>query len=150
MTVRASFADDAYYEAATTAAGTLYVYAPTAGGGMFVVGDGSAAGNVTFWGNQWWTTNSLSGGAAPSSFKGYALHASTSCGGTWSTDPGNSTPPPAQPLPAYIAVVVASSAEKSGAAISGHEVHVVVVKTSAGYDGNPGHPGTGAVVATVC
>lgn len=150
MTIAASFDGDAEYALSSATASTLYVYAPTPGGGMFVVGDRSASGNVTFWGNQWWKQNVLSGGSAPSSFKGYALHASTTCGGSWSTDPGNSTPPPSGPLPSYIAVVVASSAAKSGATISGREVHVVVVKTSAGYDGNPGHAGTGAVVATIC
>lgn len=150
LTVTASFAADDYYAAAASSTTTLYVYAPTPGGGMFVVGDLSAAGSVTFWDSQWWKTNTLSGGFAPPAFKGYALHASTTCGGTWSTDPGNSTPPPAGPLPAYIAVVVASSAAKSGAAISGSEVHVVVVKTSPGYVGSPGHAGTGAVVASIC
>jgi hypothetical protein len=34
--------------------------------------------------------------------------------------------------------------------ISGTVVHVVIVKTNAGYDSNPGHPGTGTVVATLC
>jgi hypothetical protein len=152
LTVSASFAADSYYATASAPGQTVYVYAPTPGGGMFVIGDGSAAvgSNVTFWGSQWSKENSLSVGSAPSSFKGYALHATTTCGGTWSTDPGNSTPPPAGPLPSYIAVVVASSAAKSGAAISGHAVHVVVVKTASGYDGNPGHAGSGAVVATIC
>lgn len=150
LTVGAAFTSDGYYAAATTQARTVYVYASTPGGGLFVVGDGSAAGTVSFWGDQWWKANTLSGGSAPSSFKGYALNASTTCGGTWSTDPGNSIPPPAGPLPAYIAVVVASSATKSGAAITGDELHVVVVRTAPGYDGNPGHSGTGAVVATIC
>lgn len=149
-TLAATFAGDTAYETASTATQTIYVYGAT-GGGMFVVGDKSEAmnGPVVFWGSQWWKQNSLSVGAAPSSFKGYALHGTTTCGGTWSTDPGNSSPPPAGPLPSYIAVIVASSASKSGAAISGTIVHVVVVKT-ASYDANPGHPGTGSVVANVC
>jgi hypothetical protein len=29
-------------------------------------------------------------------------------------------------------------------------VHVVVVRTDAGYAGDPGHPGTGTVVGVVC
>lgn len=149
LDVTASFAADGYYQAASTAKQTVYVYAPTPGGGMFVVGDLSATGNVTFWGSQWWKANTLSGGSAPSSFKGYALHASATCGGAWSTDPGNSTPPPAEPLPKYIAVIVASSAAKSGAQISGKTVQFAVVET-AGYDSNPGHPGTGKIVATFC
>jgi len=28
-------------------------------------------------------------------------------------------------------------------------VHIVIVKTDAGYAGNPGHDGTGTVVATL-
>jgi len=28
--------------------------------------------------------------------------------------------------------------------------HIVIVKTNAGYDANPGYPGTGTVVATIC
>lgn len=148
VTVSASFAQDDYYATAPADSRQLFVYGAT-GAGNFVVGDGSATGKVTFWGSQWWKANTLSGGPAPSSFKGYALHATTSCTGPWSTDPGNSTPPPAGPLPSYIAVIVASSASKSGAAISGTGVHLVVVKTVS-YDANPGHPGTGAVVARIC
>ena len=49
-----------------------------------------------------------------------------------------------------MSVVVTSKVTKSGSTISGTIVHIVVVKTNAGYDANPGHPGTGTVVATVC
>jgi folate-dependent phosphoribosylglycinamide formyltransferase PurN len=68
----------------------------------------------------------------------------------WSTDPGNSAPPPAGPLPEYMAVIVTSSAAKSGAAISGNTVHIVIVKTNAGYAPDPGHAGTGTVISQVC
>lgn len=149
VSIGATFGGDSAYATSNAISQTLYVYAPTPGGGMFVVGDKTATGSVTFWGNQWWKQNGLSLGVAPSSFKGYALHGSTACGAQWSTDPGNSSPPPAGPLPSYIAVIVASSASKTGAAISGGTLHVVVVKT-ASYDSNPGHPGTGTVVAPVC
>jgi len=122
-----------------------------AGSGSFVVGDRSATGSVTFWGSQWAKSNSLSGGAADNSFKGFAVSPATpQCGGTWTTDPGNSAPPPRGPLPAYMAVAVTSKTAKSGKTISGNVVHVVIVKTNPGYDANPGHPGTGTVVATVC
>src|SRR6202040_2593590 len=49
-----------------------FSFAP--GGGSFVIGDKNAAiGNsVTFWGAQWAKVNSLSGGPAPASFKGFA------------------------------------------------------------------------------
>jgi len=149
-TSSSSFAgDDSYLPASSSAAALLYASAP--GGGSFIVGDKAAAGTVTFWGSQWWKQNTLSGGGAPSSFKGFALLVPTlACGATWSTDPGNSSPPPAGPLPAYMAVIVTSSSAKSGSTVSGTIAHIVVVKTNAGYDANPGHAGTGTVVATVC
>jgi hypothetical protein len=47
-------------------------------------------------------------------------------------------------------VIVTSSYSKSGSTISGDTVHIVVVKTDAGYQPNPGHPGTGTVVQQAC
>ncbi len=106
--------------------------------------------SLTFWGSQWAKANKLSGGA-PSSFKGFEdAPAVPTCGTNWTPDPGNSTPPPAGPLPSYMAVVVASQVNKSGSTISGNTVHIVIVKTDPGYQGNPGHPGAGTVVATFC
>jgi len=149
-TVTAAFAGDAFYKPATDSAPTtVFEFAP--GGGAFVVGDLSATGSVTFWGAQWWKLNSLSGGPAPASFKGFAASPSIpSCGTAWSTRPGNSTPPPDRPLPSYIGVIVTSSAAKAGSTESGNTVHIIVVKTDAGYASNPGHAGTGTVVATLC
>src|SRR5207302_853986 len=123
-------------------------------GGSFVIGDGNATvgAPVTFWGAQWWKDNWLSGSGAPAAFKGFANSPSTppACGTAWSTGPGNSSGPPAAPLPAFIAVIVASHAEKSGPSISGDTTKVVVVKTNPGYAPNPGHAGTGTVVAVIC
>ena len=137
---------------ATTSCSTLaFAFAP--GGGAFVIGDrNSATGTaVIFWGAQWAKTNSLSGGAAPASFKGFAENPSApTCGIGWSTDPGNSTPPPNGPLPTYMAVIVTSSTSMSGSEISGSTVHIVVVKTDPGYASDPGQAGTGTVVAQVC
>jgi uncharacterized repeat protein (TIGR01451 family) len=134
-----------------SASATTNVYGFAPGGGAFVVGDRTAAGAVTFWGAQWWRLNVLSGGAAPAAFKGYALNpAVPSCGTGWSTDPGNSTPPPAGPLPATIAVIVTSNVTQVGSQISGTTDHIVIVKTNSGYDPNAGHAGTGTVVATIC
>src|SRR5581483_1803802 len=116
----------------------------------FVIGDKSTSGTVTFWGAQWAKTNALSGGAAPDAFKGFARNGATKCGVTWSTDPGNSSPPPAGPLPAYMAVIVTGKSTKSGSQISGTTVSIVIVKTNAGYDSNPGHAGTGTVVKSLC
>ncbi len=123
-------------------------------GGNFVIGDKNAAIGtaVTFWGAQWWKLNHLSGGAAPAAFKGFENKPGSlpACGTTWSTNPGNSPPPPAGPLPAFMAVIVSSSISKSGSTISGDTAHEVVVKTNTGYAPNPGHAGTGKVVATIC
>jgi Bacterial Ig-like domain (group 1) len=129
----------------------VFAFAP--GGGSFVIGDeNSATGTpVSFWGAKWWKNNSLSGGSAPPSFKGFAeTPATPSCGTGWSADPGNSTPPPDGPLPADMGIIVASKITKSGSQISGDTVHIVVVKTNPGYQPNPGHAGTGTVEAQVC
>lgn len=122
-------------------------------GGNFVIGDvNSAVGTpVTFWGAKWSKLNALSGGPAPASFKGFANTPSTPppCGTGWSTGPGNSSGPPSS-VPAFMAVIVSSSISKSGSTISGNTPHVVVVRTDPGYAPNPGHAGTGTVVAVVC
>jgi len=122
-------------------------------GGNFVIGDLNAAvgTSVTFWGAQWWKLNGLSGGAAPAAFKGFEdSPAAAQCGVSWTTDPGNSTPPPAGPLPSVMAVIVSSSITKSGSTISGDTPHVVLVRTNPGYAPDPGHAGTGTVIAVVC
>jgi hypothetical protein len=119
----------------------------------FVIGDGNNANgtHVTFWGAQWWKLNTLSGGPAPASFKGFAATPATpSCGVDWTTGPGNSAKPPKGPLPSYMGIIVTSKTTKSGSKISGNTVHMVVVKTNPGYSNNPGHAGTGTVVAQIC
>ena len=60
----------------TTSACKVLVFAFAPGGGAFVIGNGNSANGtaVTFWGAQWWKLNTLSGGAAPAAFKGYALN----------------------------------------------------------------------------
>jgi hypothetical protein len=142
----------------TVARCSTVVFAFPTGGGAFVIGDENALNGtaVTFWGSQWWKENSLSGNTAsaqkvPASFKGFAEEPATpSCGVGWTADPGNSTPPPAGPLPAYMGVIVTSTSKRAGPTIVGDTIHIVVVKTDSGYQPNPGHPGTGMVVARVC
>jgi hypothetical protein len=127
--------------------------APPLSGGSFVIGDLNAAVNtpVTFWGAQWWKLNSLTGGSAPGAFKGYALNISgPTCGDTWTTTPGNSPPPPAGPLPAFMPIIVSSHVTQSGNTISGDIEHIVIVQTNSGYSNDPGHAGTGTVVSQVC
>jgi hypothetical protein len=131
----------------------LLTFAFAPGGGAFAIGDGNSAigTSVTFWGPQWGKLNSVSGGPASASFKGFAENPTTpSCLISWTADPGSSTPPPAGPLPAYMAVIVTSSVSQSDSAIFGNTVHIVVVKTDPGYAPDAGHSGTGTVVAQVC
>ena len=107
--------------------------------------------SVAFWGAQWRKLNPLSGGFAPAAFKGFAASPEiAACGETWTARPGNSTPPPAGPLPAYIPVIVTSEVSQSGSTISGDTVHVELVKVNPGYSSNPGHPGTGTIVSELC
>jgi hypothetical protein len=96
--------------------------------------------------------NGLTQSAPPQGFKGFANSLSSAapdCGGTWKSDPGNSSGPPPS-IPPYITVIATSSASKSGPVISGNNRKIVVVKTDPGYDSNPGHPGTGTVVSVTC
>ncbi len=149
--VMASFAGDGFYLPASDSRGTL-VFAFLSRG-SFVIGDHNRANGsaVTFWGAQWSKDNSLAFGSAPPSFKGFSENAtSPSCGTGWSADPANSSGPPDGPLPAFMAVIVTSSANKSGSTISGHAVHIVVVRTNPDYAPNPGHAGTGTVIAQIC
>ena len=122
--------------------------------GGFVVGDGSAVPGapVTFWGAHWSAKNSLTGGAAPPSFKGFGTTTSATppaCGGTFTARPGSSSSF-AGPLPSFMGVLVASSVTKTGSNITGNVAHIVVVKTDPGYAPNPGHAGTGTEVTVAC
>lgn len=147
-----AFAGDAFYKPASASANTL-MFAFLASG-AFDVGDQSAqmGARVTFWGAKWPQRNSLSGGVAPSSFRGFAAPLSTEppkCGITWTTGPGASSHPPAT-VPDYMGVLVSSTVKKSGSTISGDAKRIVVIRTDPGYSSNPGHPGTGTVVDEFC
>ena len=148
-TVAAKFAGDGYY-LPSSASEAVILFAFLAQGSM-IIGDLDAPSgtSVQFWGATWSTVNSLSGGSAPDSFKGFADNSLQSCGGSWSTRPGNSSKPPAT-LPSYMGVIASSAAVQSGSTISGTGPIIVVVKTNPGYSANPGHPGTGTVVAVYC
>lgn len=114
--------------------------------------DAVVGNHVTFWGAQWARSNSLSGGEAPNSFKGFANSTSpdpVTCGGTWSSSPGNSSGPPST-IPDFITAIAASSITQSGSTITGDSVMLVVIQTDPGYQPNPGHAGTGTVVAVTC
>ena len=131
-----------------TATATLTVTAMSA---QFVIGDGNAivGDTVTFWGAQWAKDNTLSGGPAPNSFKGFTDTVPASCGGNWTSRPGDSSQPP-DTVPLFMAVIASSTITKSGAAISGDIPKIVIVRTNPGYGPSPGHAGTGTVVAVAC
>lgn len=121
-------------------------------GGGFVIGDleNVPGGSAYWWGAQWWKKDQLSTGLAPASFKGFENSNPTPwCGQSWTTRPGNSSRPPTS-VPNTMAVIVASHITKSGPMISGNVVDIVLVKTDPGYGPNPGHPGTGTIIATLC
>jgi uncharacterized repeat protein (TIGR01451 family) len=131
-----------------TATATLTVTAMSA---QFVIGDGNAVvgDTVTFWGAQWAKDNTLSGGAAPASFKGFTDTVPASCGGTWTSRGGDSSQPP-DTVPTFMAVIVSSHITKSGATINGDIPKIVIVRTNPGYGPAPGTAGTGTIVAVAC
>jgi hypothetical protein len=122
-------------------------------GGAFVIGDNvnlTPGATVYFWGSQWSQNNPMSGGAAPNSFKGFENGSQpTACGGTWSSQPGNSSNPPAS-LPQMMAVLVSSSIQKNGSLVFGNVQKIVIVQINPGYGASPGQAGTGKVVSIYC
>ena len=154
--ITATFVGDTFYlPSSATASATTFAFPSS---GAFVLGDASAAsgGTKTWWGAQWSKANELSGGSAPASFKGFANVVSlptgsppVSCGGPWTTSSGNSSSPAAT-VPAYMGVLVANTVQKHGSTISGDTFRIVVVKVNPGYAPNPGHDGTGTIVAQYC
>jgi hypothetical protein len=121
---------------------------------LFVIGDQEAHGigaTVNFWGAQWWKNNQMSGITSNGyeSFKGYASSADNFCGGVWSTQPGNSSDPPAT-IPANVAIIVTTKVVKNGNTISGDIKQIVIVHQDGNYDDNPGHAGGGTVTQILC
>ena len=149
-TVQAVFAQDAYYLASSDSASTIVYAFPSRG--AFAVGDSSATPGapVMFFGAQWGSDNSLSGGAAPNAFKGFATAPGSppSCGGSFTANPGNSGSPPTS-VPSYMGTLVTSKVTQSGSNIVGTVTRIVVVKTSS-YGPSPGAGGKGTVVAVIC
>ena len=148
----AAFAGDAYY-LPSNAATTVIVFQWTAGGN-FVIGDGNdtVGATATFWGSEWNLLNTVSGGVAPSAFKGFANNPAgpTTCGPpNWTTGGGNS-PPPAGTVPEYTAVLVTSNVTKSGSTISGTKPAIAIVQVNPGYSPSPGKTGTAVVVGILC
>ena len=159
--LKAEFLGDAYYRPSSDVGKTAIVFAfPSRG--AFALGNSTIAAatlttNLTWWDASWSSLNSLTGGGAPASFKGFAdtvtsLPTQTPanvCGSTFATLPGNS-PPPTGTVPSYMGILVTNSVSKAGNNISGNWGGIVVVKTDPGYAPNPGHAGTGKIVAVFC
>jgi uncharacterized repeat protein (TIGR01451 family) len=159
-TITSTFAGDTYYKPSSDSDTVIVFSFPSRG--AFAVGDRTLAeagpsATVTWWSDSWWALNSLTGGTAPLSFKGFAGVVTTLpttspanvCGTTFKTGPGNS-PPPTEGVPSYMGVLVATSATKSGSTVNGTWSGIVVVKTDPGYSPSPGHPGTGTIVGVFC
>jgi PKD repeat protein len=158
FTVTTTINDDGGSTTTTPGCSVLVFAFATEKGAAFVIGDLEAglAKHVTWWSSQWANINLMSGGAPPDAMKGFAGFEDNflglpppNCGGTWSTDPGNSTPPPPS-VPAFMGVIVSSKVTKSGSVISGDIKQVVIVRNDPGYAPSPGHPGTGTEIAIVC
>jgi hypothetical protein len=143
----ATYNGDSNFTGSAAPAVSELIYANASAGGSFVIGDLNAVvgKQVTFWSSQWDKANQLSGGSAPSSFKGYADAVD---GAVWTSDSGNSSNPP-DAIPAYMAVIASRSITKSGSTIQGDVPIIVVVKTDPGYAPNGGHSGTGTVLAVL-
>jgi hypothetical protein len=127
----------------------------TGSGATFVIGDlvATPLNHVTWWGSQWAALNPMSRGPAPASMKGFAgfedMPVIPNCPGTYTTDTGNSTPPPAT-VPDYMGVIVSSHITQNGSVITGDITEIAIVKTDPGYGPSPGHAGTGTVVVVIC
>ena len=159
QTVGASFAGDAYYQAASNTTTAIVFAFPSSG--VFMLGSLTVASagpttNVNWWNSNWNRLNILSGGVAPSSFKGFVATVTLPnqtpanvCSGNWTSAGGNSGPPPAT-VPSYMGVTVDSKITKQGNTISGSYTKIVVVKTDPGYAPGPGNAGRGKIVATFC
>jgi hypothetical protein len=165
--IRAAYKGDSNFTMSTSAPLSQIIYAyPTrraddagsGGGGTFVIGDIDVAigKQVTFWNAKWNKLNSLSGGPAPTSFKGFANSPSTqppSAGGTWTTDRDDDDSVLPTNIPAYMAVIVSSSITKSGSTISGNISRMMVVGTAPGFKADSSRAdsraGTGKVVAII-
>jgi hypothetical protein len=149
-TVVANFLGDLFYLPSADSASTILFAFLTQG--SFILGDKTDSGTVEFWGSDWANVNVLTAGSAPDALKGFAETTTEppACGTKWTTRPGNSSGPPNGPLPSYMGTVVSSGISKSGPNIAGNVLQIVVVTPNAGYDANPGHHGTGTVVATYC
>jgi Big-like domain-containing protein len=151
-TLNANFAGDTFYKPSAAAAQTLFVFQTTQfviwGGNAPTLADAVKVGqDYNFWGAQWDKQVTAGDYQSNGSFKGFAEQVS---GAAWTSDPGNASDPPAS-VATYIGVIVSTHIAKNGSVESGNVAEVVVLKVDnpAGYQPNPGHPGSGVMVAVV-
>lgn len=165
LTITDAFTDPTnHFQSATNTQQALVAAFPDHG--SFEIGDvtedsASTTGNaVKWWGAQHWKQNSFSAlpageASEPHQMKGFIetpANFPPTCGTPWTSDPGDSSNPPAT-VPAYMATIVASDVTASGSVISGNTVEIVVVQTnlpSDQYAPGVGNEGTGPIVAEVC
>jgi hypothetical protein len=158
--VTVTFGGNSYYQSSSTSATETTASLPSTGD--FIVGnltaDGTATGSpkigttTDFWGSQYWKNNAFSGVInAPAAMKGYIDSAPrlTCPTPNWTSDPGNSSHPPAT-VPVNMVVIVGSTITQSGSTELGDVKHLVIVHTLPGYGPAPGHDGFGQIIATIC
>ena len=151
-TLNASFIGDAYYTPSNANQQILYAYQTTQfviwGGNQPNLADAVKVGqDYMFWGAQWANQVTAGGFQANKSFKGYEDQVS---GSSWTSNTANSGNLPAS-VARYISVIVSTQITKKGSVISGNITEVVVLQVDnpASYQPDPGHPGSGVIVAFV-
>jgi hypothetical protein len=166
LPVTVSYNGNSYYQSSSKSSTVIVASAPSSGG--FVVGDVSAGattssllsgtisnGNtVNFWGSQLWKKNVFTGvNNSPASMKGYIdqgpVLGPQACTKQWTSDPGNSSNPPAT-IPNYMLVVVSSFINQNASTEWGDIKHIAVVHVTPGYGPAPGHDGFGQIVGWIC
>jgi hypothetical protein len=167
VSITDSFTDPTnHFQSATNTQRALVAAFPDRG--SFEVGDATedsastTGAQVNWWGAQHWKQNSFSALPAgetsePHQMKGFIETPASfppTCGTAWTSDPGDSSNPPAT-VPAYMATIVSSdvTANPDGSVITGNTVEIVVVQTnlpSDQYAPAVGNEGTGPIVAEAC
>jgi hypothetical protein len=150
--VSATFSGDAYYRPTSDTKATVVFAFLTRG--IFVAGADPGFGTgsyVVFWGSGWAKANDFPD-MRGNSFKGFAPSVSSTpptCGSTWTAHRGNSNGAPGT-MPAYMAVAITDDVVGHRGRLSGEIIEIVIVRTNSGYRPDPGHAGTGTVVAVLC
>lgn len=146
-----------------TATNRSVVVAAGVGDTSFVVGDMRpdkrtllAVGDAAyFWGSQWENHNWMSADQDHDAFKGYAdtlVRSAAGAATNWTTKAGNSKPP--AKVPTYLVVLVSSSigktqdpTKRNSSSPYGNVIKRAIVLVDSKYSNNPGHVGTGKIVA---